>query len=59
MGYSGHAYVVADAAQLNGFQLAGYLDTEEKEMNPYGIPFLGSEDTIESKQLDKIPSFSC
>lgn len=53
MGYSGHAYVVADAALLNGFQLAGYLDTEEKEMNPYGIPFLGSEDTIESKQLDK------
>ena len=43
LGYSGHAYVVAEAHLLAGFDIDGYADTEEREMNPFNLPFVGSE----------------
>lgn len=51
MGYSGHAYVVGDAAVLNGYELSGYLEVQEKEKNPFGIPFLGSEDRLKQQAV--------
>lgn len=51
MGYSGHAFVVADAAILNGYHLIGYLEVQTKELNPFGIPCLGSEDRLQQQAL--------
>lgn len=43
IGYSGHAYVVAEILLLNGFNLIGYCEYRAKEMDPFKIPFLGLE----------------
>lgn len=43
IGYSGHAFVVADSAISNGFKLVGYFESAKKELNPFQIDFLGKE----------------
>ena len=43
LGYSGHGYVVAEAAILTGIELIGYAESKELEQNPYGLAFLGDE----------------
>ncbi len=47
VGYSGHAFVVCDAILSSGFPLAGYLDKENKSLNPFNLSFLGSENDEE------------
>ncbi len=42
LGYSGHAYVVADAILASQEIINGYYDTEESN-NPYQIKYLGDE----------------
>jgi len=51
IGYSGHAYVVADILQKAGYQLGGYCDNEEKLNNPYAIPYIGKEKQNESQEI--------
>lgn len=41
VGYSGHAYVVADILLRTGASLIGYCDAVEKENNPFGLPWYG------------------
>lgn len=43
IGYSGHAYVVADAILDNGLSILGYSDKEETNSNPYNLAYLGCE----------------
>ncbi|HHH50493.1 MAG TPA: acetyltransferase [Saprospiraceae bacterium] len=43
IGYSGHAYVVADSMQDNNLQILGYCDKEQKKENPLELNYLGSE----------------
>ena len=43
IGYSGHAYVCADNALLNNYDIVGYCDTEEKQVNPFQLEYLGKE----------------
>lgn len=43
VGYSGHAYVVADAILDRGLSIAGYSDKEEANLNPYDLNYLGFE----------------
>jgi len=43
VGYSGHALVVADLLLHNQYEVLGYFEKSEKENNPYGFKFLGSE----------------
>lgn len=43
LGYSGHGYVVAEAALLQGIALMGYAEAEELVRNPYDIPYKGDE----------------
>lgn len=43
IGYSGHAYVVGDAAYSSSWRIAGYFDTSEKQDNPLAIKYLGKE----------------
>jgi len=44
IGYSGHAYVVLDAAQKAGLQVVGYTEKEEKTQNPFELEYLGFEE---------------
>ena len=41
--YSGHAFVVAEAAQLAGLSLKYYTDLKEKEHNPFHLIYKGDE----------------
>src|SRR3954468_6268425 len=43
VGYGGHGFVAADILLEMGNSLIGYCDTEEKKLNPYSIPYLGTE----------------
>lgn len=51
IGYAGHAFVAADIFLRNGVELLGYCDHEEKELNPYNLPYLGSEDSEGARAL--------
>lgn len=48
VGYSGHAYVVGETAQMLGIELAGYFEHKEKAYNPFKIKYLGSERDIDT-----------
>ncbi len=43
-GYSGHAYVVADIAQLCSYYPIAYFDRNENVHNPYRLSYLGNEE---------------
>ncbi len=44
IGYSGHAYVICDAALESGWSLHGYCDRTKKSRNPYDLAYLGPEE---------------
>ena len=44
IGYSGHAYVVIQAAKLLGFEFGGYCDKNPRLKNPYNLEYLGYEE---------------
>lgn len=43
LGYSGHGYVVAEAALDIGIIIIGYSDKEQLLQNPFGLKYLGFE----------------
>jgi len=43
IGYAGHAYVAYGILKASGKTVSGYCDNEEKTINPFGLPFLGTE----------------
>lgn len=43
IGYSGHAYVVAEAAACSGLSVKYYSEKQEAKKNPYGLKYLGFE----------------
>lgn len=45
IGYSGHAYVVVDAAIQSSLLVAGYAEASPKQENPFGLSYLGDERT--------------
>ena len=49
IGYSGHAFVVADVLRSAGRTIAGYCDRERKVLNPFGLTYFGLEDGPEGK----------
>lgn len=49
LGYSGHAFVVADAILSQNNVLKGYYDIKEAILNPYRIPYCGEETKIFSQ----------
>ena len=44
VGYSGHAFVVAEALMLSGYQIIGYLDKEMTSINLMNLEYLGFEE---------------
>jgi sugar O-acyltransferase (sialic acid O-acetyltransferase NeuD family) len=53
IGYSGHAYVAVDIALKNKFSIKGYIDLSEKDLNPFDLMFLGTEDDALSQYTIK------
>nr|WP_277612690.1 acetyltransferase [Eudoraea chungangensis] len=51
MGYSGHAYVVADIALANNYSIKGYFDFQKSLKNPYKIHFLGNENEVDVPKI--------
>ncbi|SFG33074.1 acetyltransferase [Pontibacter chinhatensis] len=51
-GYSGHAYVVADAILEIGGQIIGYFDQNKASSNPFKLNYLGNEQ--DQFSLDKL-----
>ncbi len=43
IGYSGHAFVVADTLLQCGYELIGYFEKKPTKSNPFNIPWLGFE----------------
>lgn len=43
LGYSGHAYVVMEAADQMGLNILGYLEKQAVGFNPYNLEYLGFE----------------
>jgi sugar O-acyltransferase (sialic acid O-acetyltransferase NeuD family) len=50
LGYSGHAYVVADALLSIGARINGYFDLKISNKNPYELHYLGDENSINEHQ---------
>lgn len=43
IGYSGHAFVVHGILKDSGKKISGYCDVTEKEYNPFGLHYFGTE----------------
>ena len=43
IGYSGHAFVIAEVAIENGISIMGYSDKEAAVLNPFKLKYLGFE----------------
>ncbi len=46
LGYSGHAYVVADSILSRGDEIIGYFEIIPRKLDPYQLKYLGSEDSL-------------
>lgn len=46
IGYSGHSLVVLDILLANQYLIKGYCERSEKQLNPYNLQYLGSEDDL-------------
>ena len=53
IGYSGHAYVMIDAALQLGYNFFGYTNLKENIKNPYNLNYLGDENDINFKFFKK------
>lgn len=56
IGYSGHSFVVLDAANEAGIVIAYYCESGEKAFNPFKLKYLGDESS-ESFAWDSIDGF--
>jgi sugar O-acyltransferase (sialic acid O-acetyltransferase NeuD family) len=43
IGMGGHSFVVTEAARQFKTEIVGYMDQQEKTLNPFGLEYLGSE----------------
>lgn len=53
LGYSGHGYVVAEAALLSKIVLKYYSESTEMVINPFGLIYVGDEGSIEFSEWGK------
>ena len=58
VGYSGHAFVVANVLRTAGRTIVGYCDRERKALNPFGLTYFGPEDSSAGReQLEQADFF--
>ena len=53
IGYSGHGFVVAEAAKLSGLSLNYYTDLSSKNTNPYQLEYIGDESKEDFKHWNR------
>ncbi len=53
IGYSGHAFVVADTLLSLGINLLGYFEQKKKESNPFNLPYIGQEEDEKNLEILK------
>ncbi|MEN9522404.1 MAG: hypothetical protein RL065_781 [Bacteroidota bacterium] len=53
IGYSGHAYVVADILLKAGEKVVGYCERKQKEANPFRLKYMGMQTDEEVKNAIK------
>lgn len=58
IGYSGHAYVVIEAARMSNISFAGYCEREPVVSNPYNLSYLGDECSNEFKWRKNVCYFT-
>jgi sugar O-acyltransferase (sialic acid O-acetyltransferase NeuD family) len=59
VGYSGHAYVVADILQQQGCEIMGYMERSQKPVNPFGLAYLGDENISKTVTIPNKSKFVC
>ncbi|MBL0050248.1 MAG: acetyltransferase [Bacteroidetes bacterium] len=52
IGYSGHAYVAAEIFLLMKYKVVGYIDKIENTNNPFGLEYLGNDETFYTKKIN-------
>lgn len=55
VGYSGHSHTGIDILTACGYKVEAYCDNEEKENNPFGLKYLGSEN--DPKVQEKLKNY--
>lgn len=53
VGYSGHGFVVAEAAILNRFPVKSYTDIEPVQLNPFQLQYVGFEGDNSQAWIEK------
>lgn len=53
IGYSGHSFVAIDILKLAGYDVVGYCDVGKKELDPFSLPYLGSEKEAATREFLK------
>jgi len=53
IGYSGHAFVAYGIFHAAGNKVTGYCDVSEKEYNPFGLTYVGSENSVTALEVLK------
>jgi len=53
VGYSGHSHTGIDILTASGYKVEAYCDNSEKEHNPFGLKYLGSENDATVQNLLK------
>jgi sugar O-acyltransferase (sialic acid O-acetyltransferase NeuD family) len=54
IGYSGHAFVVADILIHMGYEIVGYFEKKEVNSNPFNLKYLGAEKETSLKALHDV-----
>lgn len=54
VGYSGHAYVILDAARYSDIEVIGYFDMRKKDFNPFGLDYLGYESMVNNDNVQSL-----
>ncbi|MFM6925125.1 MAG: acetyltransferase [Ferruginibacter sp.] len=57
IGYSGHGFVAFGILSAAGKKVTGYCDVAEKEYDPFGLPYVGSENSEAAMQALKQNGF--
>jgi len=57
IGYSGHAFVVYGILKAGGKNITGYCDGTEKELNPFGLSYYGTETSENALEILKQKGF--
>lgn len=56
-GYSGHAFVACEILYDMQRSILGYYELNRKDLNPFKLPYLGTDDSIDKRSLPAFTDF--